>query len=106
MDLQKRMQNAKKRYLQLIHLIESLKRVGSDTSFMETVSFHRKIKSPFSYNNKINVVTFENKKNKVLNSKKIQTINGVSLYNKKRKRKIVIINSLYTVRVFSPLKYC
>ena len=40
----------------------------ADTTFMERVPFHRKIKTPFSY--KINVVTFE-KISKVLNSIKI-----------------------------------
>ena len=33
--------------------------VATDTPFMGTVPFHRKIKSPFSYDNKIDVVTFE-----------------------------------------------
>ena len=33
--------------------------IATNTPFMETVPFHRKIKIPFSNNTKINVATFE-----------------------------------------------
>ena len=83
---------------------------ATDTPFMDTVSFHGKIKSPFPYNFKMNVVTFEKKSNnKILNSKLTQTkyhCKYVWTNNKKLKRKTVIINSLYIIRIFSSLKNC